>query len=47
MATQPAITTYDERNAQAPSELSLFSFLVGRWKGGGKTGARAHSFAGR
>ncbi len=31
-----AITTYGERNAQAPAELDLFSFLVGKWSGAGK-----------
>lgn len=31
------ITTYGEKNAQAPSQLNLFSFLVGKWKGTGKT----------
>ena len=37
MATEPAITTYGERNPQAPEELNLFSFLVGKWNGTGKT----------
>jgi hypothetical protein len=37
MAGEPAITTYGARNAQAPSQLDLFSFLVGKWQGGGKT----------
>jgi hypothetical protein len=37
MASEPAVTTYGQRNAQAPSQLSLFSFLVGEWKGTGKT----------
>ncbi len=32
-----AITTYGERNPQAPDELKLFSFLVGKWNGTGKT----------
>jgi hypothetical protein len=36
MAT--AIATYGERNAQAPSQLNLFSFLVGKWKGHRTTG---------
>lgn len=30
-----AITTYGERNADAPPELDAFSFLIGRWEGGG------------
>jgi len=37
MAIQPAITTYGERNPQASDQLSLFSFLVGKWQGTGKT----------
>jgi hypothetical protein len=39
MATEAAITTYGERNARAPEELNLFSFLVGKWNGTGKTRA--------
>jgi hypothetical protein len=37
MAAEPAITTYGERNPQAPDQLNLFSFLVGKWKGTGNT----------
>ena len=37
MATEPVITTYGERNPQASDELNLFSFLVGKWNGTGKT----------
>jgi hypothetical protein len=33
----PAITTYGQRNADAPRELDAFSFLIGKWEGGGKT----------
>lgn len=33
----PAITTYGQRNADAPPELDAFSFLIGKWEGGGKT----------
>ena len=33
MEAEPAITTYGEKNAQAPGALDLFSFLVGKWKG--------------
>lgn len=36
-AAQPSITTYGERNPQAPSRLSAFSFLVGKWQGAGKS----------
>ena len=37
MATEPAITTYGKRNREAPDELNLFSFMVGKWQGTGKT----------
>lgn len=37
MAAEPAITTYGERNSEAPAELDLFSFLVGKWSGVGRT----------
>jgi hypothetical protein len=37
MATEPAITTYGQMNPQAPRQLSLFSFLVGKWSGTGTT----------
>jgi hypothetical protein len=38
MAQQgPAITTYGDRHEAAPDELDLFSFLIGRWEGSGKT----------
>ena len=38
MAQQgPAITTYGDRNEAAPEELELFSFLIGKWEGSGKT----------
>jgi hypothetical protein len=33
VAAEPAITTYGERNPEAPAELDLFSFLVGKWSG--------------
>jgi hypothetical protein len=39
MPPQPAITPYGQKNAQAPTQLDLFSFLVGKWKGTGKTKA--------
>jgi hypothetical protein len=32
-----AITTYGERNANAPKELDVFAFFIGKWEGGGKT----------
>jgi hypothetical protein len=38
MAQQkPAITAYGDRHAAAPEELDLFSFLIGKWEGSGKT----------
>jgi hypothetical protein len=30
------VTTYGERNANAPKELDAFAFLIGKWEGGGK-----------
>ena len=33
----PAITTYGQRSPDAPRELDAFSFLIGKWEGGGKT----------
>ena len=33
----PSKTTYGERNPSAPKELGVFSFLVGKWQGTGKT----------
>jgi hypothetical protein len=44
-ASEPAITTYGERNAQAPAQLGLFSFLVGKWQGAGKTRLANGSYA--
>jgi hypothetical protein len=37
MAAESAITTYGKKSTQAPSQLDLFSFLVGKWKGIGNT----------
>jgi hypothetical protein len=38
MAQQrPAITTYGDRHEAAPEALGLFSFLIGKWEGSGKT----------
>jgi hypothetical protein len=36
MTPEPAISIHGQRNAQAPGQLDLFSFLVGSWKGTGK-----------
>jgi hypothetical protein len=33
----PSRTTYGERNPGASNELAVFSFLVGKWQGAGKT----------
>jgi hypothetical protein len=33
----PSKTTYGERNPNAPKELEVFSFLIGKWQGTGKT----------
>ena len=37
MAVEPAITTYGQKSAQAPRQLEMFSFLVGKWNGTGRT----------
>ena len=34
---EPAITAYGDRHEAAPAELDLFSFLIGKWEGSGKT----------
>jgi hypothetical protein len=45
MAIESAITTYGEKNPQAPDQLDMFSFLVGKWKGSGKTRLEDGSYA--
>jgi len=45
MANEPSITTYGVRNAQAPGELDMFSFLVGKWQGGGRARLADGSYA--
>ena len=45
MAQETAITTYGLKNSAAPEELSLFSFLVGKWEGIGKTRLADGSYA--
>jgi hypothetical protein len=37
MAQDSAITTYGNRHDSAPEELEVFSFLIGKWEGSGKT----------
>jgi hypothetical protein len=34
---RPAVTAYGDRHEAAPAELDLFSFLIGKWEGSGKT----------
>ena len=34
---RPAVTLYGDRHEAAPDELDLFSFLIGKWEGSGKT----------
>jgi hypothetical protein len=35
--SDPSKTTYGERSPQAPQELDVFAFLIGKWEGQGKT----------
>jgi hypothetical protein len=37
MAQDSAITTYGDRHESAPEELDVFSFLIGKWEGSGRT----------
>ena len=37
MVTQPSVTKYGDRNPQAPAQLDLFAFLLGKWNGTGQT----------
>lgn len=37
MAQDSAITTYGSRHDSAPAELDVFSFLIGKWEGSGRT----------
>jgi len=39
------MTPYGERNPAAPEELSVFSFLVGKWEGKGRTKIEDGKFA--
>lgn len=45
LASELAISTYGERNAEAPRQLGAFSFLVGKWQGSGKTRLANGSYA--
>jgi hypothetical protein len=46
VAAESPITTYGERNAQAPAELDAFAFLVGKWNGSGRTRVEDGSYVG-
>jgi hypothetical protein len=37
MAQDRSITTYGTKHDSAPEELDVFSFLIGKWEGSGKT----------
>jgi hypothetical protein len=37
MAQQAAVTVYGDKHESAPEELELFSFLIGKWEGSGRT----------
>jgi hypothetical protein len=43
--SDPSTTTYGERNPGSPQELSVFSFLVGKWEGKGRTKIEGGRFA--
>ncbi len=43
--SDPSRTTYGERNPDSPEELSVFSFLIGKWEGKGRTKIEDGKFA--
>jgi hypothetical protein len=43
--SDPSITTHGEKNPGAPKELGVFSFLIGKWEGKGKTKLENGKFA--
>lgn len=43
--SDPSITRYGERNPGSPQELSVFSFLIGKWEGKGRTKIEDGKFA--
>ena len=43
--SHPSMTPYGEMNPGAPQELKVFSFLVGKWEGKGKTKIEDGKFA--
>jgi Protein of unknown function (DUF1579) len=43
--SDPSITTYGEKSPGSPQELSVFSFLIGKWDGKGRTKLENGKFA--
>jgi hypothetical protein len=43
--SDPSITTYGENSPDSPQELSVFSFLIGKWEGKGRTKLENEKFA--
>jgi hypothetical protein len=43
--SDPSMTPYGERNSGSPQELSVFSFLIGKWEGKGRTKLENGKFA--
>jgi hypothetical protein len=43
--TDPSMTAYGEKNPGSPPELGVFSFLIGKWQGRGKTKIEGGKFA--
>ncbi|MFY9689882.1 MAG: DUF1579 family protein [Candidatus Acidiferrales bacterium] len=43
--SDPSMTPYGEKGSSAPQELSVFSFLIGKWEGKGKTKIEDGKFA--
>jgi len=43
--SDPSITAYGEKSPRSPEELSVFSFLIGKWVGKGKTKLEDGKFA--
>jgi len=43
--SDPSMTTYGEKNADSPQELGVFSFLIGKWEGKGRTKIEEGKFA--
>jgi hypothetical protein len=43
--SDPSITTYGEKNHGSPQELNVFSFLIGKWVGKGRTKLENGKFA--